>query len=415
MGPTTISNDVYTVTFNANGVISNITDKRTGVTKQLSQQLMSYASYDGVGTDSGAYVFRPNGPASNIATGAVQVTVTQGKYISEVYQVFATNYTQVVRLYNGLGSADISTKVEFTHHVGPLVPNTEIISRFESGLNSGDVFYTDSNGVTMHKRKVVQGLDQPIAGNYFPMVMTSYIQDTSADLQLTLLSERAHGFTSLKSGEMEVMIHRRTAQSDGKGPALPDSDALYHVQFNLILGKIEESNRRRHRTAYALNFPPLLAYSASPVSAASAWSSYKTSFTGLKQAFPENVFLTSYRKTNNTSPLSIVRVNHLYQTGEDSSLSAPVTLDLSQYIAAASVSNTEERTLATGWPASRFSQQWSWKSNLPQTPAKKDAFHAGQEAFSVTVQPTDVRTFYAQISGSSQKSIGRTSVKVKAQ
>ena len=47
---------------------------------------------------------------------------------------------------------------------------------------------------------------EPIAGNYYPLTAAMYIQDTTHDQQLAVLTDRSQGGASLKSGEMEVRI-----------------------------------------------------------------------------------------------------------------------------------------------------------------------------------------------------------------
>jgi hypothetical protein len=46
------------------------------------------------------------------------------------------------------------------------------------------------------------------AGNYYPLTAAMHIQDDSR--QLALLTDRAQGGASLRSGQVEVMLHRRT-------------------------------------------------------------------------------------------------------------------------------------------------------------------------------------------------------------
>ena len=47
---------------------------------------------------------------------------------------------------------------------------------------------------------------EPIAGNYYPLTAAMYIQDTTHDQQLAVLTDRSQGGASLKSGEMEVRL-----------------------------------------------------------------------------------------------------------------------------------------------------------------------------------------------------------------
>ena len=48
-----------------------------------------------------------------------------------------------------------------------------------------------------------------IASNFFPIVSSAYIRDENGVNQLTIFTQHSHGFTSSKTGEMEIMLHRR--------------------------------------------------------------------------------------------------------------------------------------------------------------------------------------------------------------
>ena len=86
----------------------------------------------------------------------------------------------------------------------------EIISRFTTNLNSGDIFYTDSNGREMLERKrnfrptFDISLEEPISGNYYPI--TSKISLRDNDLEFAILNDRAQGGSSLESGQLELMV-----------------------------------------------------------------------------------------------------------------------------------------------------------------------------------------------------------------
>ena len=80
-----------------------------------------------------------------------------------------------------------------------------MVCRFSTNLNTSEYFYTDSNGLvsycigTFYKQSVYQEMQQrkinyrswhfnqteEVAGNYFPIISTAFIQDTNQDLQLT--------------------------------------------------------------------------------------------------------------------------------------------------------------------------------------------------------------------------------------
>ena len=55
-------------------------------------------------------------------------------------------------------------------------------SRYHTGINSGDTFFTDANGREMLSRRLNHrdswplNVTQPIAGNYYPVTSAAYIE-----------------------------------------------------------------------------------------------------------------------------------------------------------------------------------------------------------------------------------------------
>lgn len=72
----------------------------------------------------------------------------------------------------------------------------EIVAVWESLIASGDVFYTDANGVELMKREWRPGRDdQHIPANYYPV--TSMIGIRDDDAAMTVLNDRAQGGSSI--------------------------------------------------------------------------------------------------------------------------------------------------------------------------------------------------------------------------
>lgn len=94
----------------------------------------------------------------------------------------------------------------------------EVVTRYKTSLNSDSVFYTDSNGREVIKRvrnfrpTWKLSLDEPIAGNYYPV--TSKISLRSDQDELAVLTDRAQGGASLRDGEIELMVRRNYSFGD---------------------------------------------------------------------------------------------------------------------------------------------------------------------------------------------------------
>ena len=55
-----------------------------------------------------------------------------------------------------------------------------------------------------------------MAGNYYPVNAAAYIKDEER-AQLSVVVDRSQGAASLESGELEIMVHRRTLRDDARG------------------------------------------------------------------------------------------------------------------------------------------------------------------------------------------------------
>ena len=107
------------------------------------------------------------------------------------------------------------TGLQIVNHVDiRQVNNVELGMRFSTNINSGNEFFTDLNGFQMMKRK--RRLDKlPIGANYYPIPSIAYIQDEKS--RLTLVTKQPLGGSSLKPGQLEIMMDRRLSQDDNRG------------------------------------------------------------------------------------------------------------------------------------------------------------------------------------------------------
>ncbi len=67
-------------------------------------------------------------------------------------------------------------------------------------------------------------LTEPVSANYYPVNSRIAIRDSGDQGQMTLLNDRSQGGTSLASGQLELMLHRRLLWDDafGVGEALDE-------------------------------------------------------------------------------------------------------------------------------------------------------------------------------------------------
>lgn len=211
------------------GLLTNVI--LDGESHKISQEFFYYHGASGHNAyydvrSSGAYIFRPNSSEIHIP-GPIQIKYIRGDVVDEVQQRFNDWITQVVRIYH-----DNSTAIEFEWTVGPIPINDwvgkEIISRFSSDIVSKGIFYTDSNGREMIKRKRDQTplfKEELVAINYYPLNTKIHIEDQ--DSRMAVLTDRAQGASSIVDGCIDVMLHRRLLSDDAFGVG----EALNEMQF----------------------------------------------------------------------------------------------------------------------------------------------------------------------------------------
>ncbi|XP_002066512.2 lysosomal alpha-mannosidase [Drosophila willistoni] len=210
---TVVQNSLIKLTFdNKSGRLKTV--EMNGVTESIEQKFAVYKT-----KDSGAYLFRTNGEAEEVEDD-VEFTVYEGALVKEVHQQVNEYISQVIRIYEGVN------RVEFEWLVGPIPTDSdtarEIVTLFKSGISSDGVFYTDANGRELIWRKKDKREDydpdlsvQPISGNFYPVTSRMVLEDSNK--RIALLTDRAQGGTSLKNGQLELMLHRRLIRDDDKG------------------------------------------------------------------------------------------------------------------------------------------------------------------------------------------------------
>ncbi|KAM4747675.1 alpha-mannosidase 2x-like isoform 2-T2 [Rhinophrynus dorsalis] len=206
---------------------------------------------------SGAYLFLPEGEAKPYTPKDPSVVrVTEGPFFSEVTCHFQ-HIQQVMRLYNLPGteglSLDVSSIIDIRDHV-----NKEIAMRLSSDIQSGDTFFTDLNGFQIQPRRFFKKL--PLQANFYPMPVMAYIQDEQN--RLTLHTAQALGVSSLKSGQLEVILDRRLMQDDnrGLGQGLKDNKRICS-RFRVLLEKRSAGNKSQG--SQPVSFPSLLSHMTS--------------------------------------------------------------------------------------------------------------------------------------------------------
>lgn len=183
--PFVIENENLQLEFDGQGNLNQVKNKQFGLSSSVSQTYCIYKSMPGDNSNpdkqaSGAYIFRPQNDSAECLK-AMQYVVNKQNQFTEIHQVYNSWISQTIRLYSG------ASDVEFEWLVGPIDVDDkngrEIVMRFDSDLNSGSTFYTDSNGREMLTRVVdfrpTWPLNQSehVSGNYYPVNSRIFIRD----------------------------------------------------------------------------------------------------------------------------------------------------------------------------------------------------------------------------------------------
>jgi len=173
-----------------------------------------------------------------------------------------------------------------------------------------------------------------IAANYMPVSAAAVLQDAApGGASLAVLTDRAHGAASLRDGELEVMIHRRTIVDDGRGvgeplnemqqQCTPDGECrevgLIARGRHHVLIEYERNARsgmRRRQLQQELNDDPVVAFGPSKLYERSPAPVRSTSLLGndtIKDAFAFPLHVLTLQETNDrtsTERTLLIRVGH---------------------------------------------------------------------------------------------------------
>ena len=218
------------------GKISIKIDGQTGLLKELvlkngqiiplSQNFWYYQGEDRFRGEkpSGAYAFNPSHHIPHQISNMATYKIIRGRLCDEVHQTFKPWVHQIIRLYKEYDY------IEFEWTVGPIPIRNylndhglEIVTRYDSNFQNNSTFFTDSNSRETIRRirhfRPTWDLEttEGVASNYYPITSWIFIRDYTQDLQMTVLTDRSEGGTSMSDGSLELMIHRRLIYDDGYG------------------------------------------------------------------------------------------------------------------------------------------------------------------------------------------------------
>uniref|UniRef100_A0A452DNI4 Lysosomal alpha-mannosidase n=1 Tax=Capra hircus TaxID=9925 RepID=A0A452DNI4_CAPHI len=348
---------------------------------------------------SGAYIFRPNRNKPLFVSRWAQTHLVKASLVHEVHQNFSAWCSQVIRLY----PRQRHLELEWT--VGPIPVGDgwgkEVISRFDTGLATGGLFYTDSNGREILERRrdyrPTWKLNQtePVAGNYYPVNSRIYITD--GNMQLTVLTDRSQGGSSLTDGSLELMVHRRLLKDDARGVGEPlnrEGSGLWVRGRHLVLLDKKGTAAASHRLQAEMEvLAPQVVLAPGGGARYRLERAPRTQFSGLRRELPPSVRLLTLARWGRETLL--LRLEHQFAVGEDSgrNLSSPVTLDLTNLFSAFTITHLRETTLAANQLLA-YASRLQWTTDVGPTPHPSPSHLVSA---TITLHPMEIRTFLASV------------------
>ncbi|CAG9536717.1 unnamed protein product [Cercopithifilaria johnstoni] len=390
--------------FDNTGQLMSLKNRKTGKTIALKQEFLVYKGMgfpNYINQSSGAYIFRPNGTKAEKISNVTTVQYIEGSLINEIRQIIAPWISQVIRLYRN------KNLVEFEWTIGPIPkelknPITkEIITRYTTNINSTGIFYTDSNGRQMMKRTKNRYPSfsyintEPIAGNYYPVNNRIYIRDSIN--QLTVLTDRSHGGTSLNDGQIELMLHRRLFYDDnfGVGEALDElgdtGQGLVVRGRHWIIMESPENSAKLHRPlAFELYNSPLITFAERKMELSDYDRTFITEYSALNRSLSLAINVLTMEMI--APKRIIIRLEHIFQGHEDENLAQPIEINLNGLFTSFDIVSIEQLNLAT--MKKRSSNKFA--RNNPFRP-NQNSPRISQKELLVNLQPMEILTFEAEI------------------
>nr|XP_019951382.1 PREDICTED: epididymis-specific alpha-mannosidase [Paralichthys olivaceus] len=421
-----ILNECYKLMFDQDtNLLHSITYRDEKRRVRITQDFWEYLANGDIkaGPISDNYIFSSNGSAVR-AYQAVDMEIIPGKIVSEIRQYFYREendedyaYSITTRVPECFGTTLRCHRLEQTYSLGSLDLNTEVVLRTSTDMDNNRTLYTDDNGYQMMKRPYRQFVNNTLARNYFPMVRTAFIQDDLS--RLVFIGDRAHGVSSQASGQLEVMLHRRLWNNQpwnlGYNLTLNDSSVVRPTLW-MMLGSIRATSRLYQREAVELQHRPVILPIDRPQK---PWPEKEPRgrFPVRSVVLPPNLHLLSlsipgwnYSSDHDVHlghihsgedlhsepdyDRVLLRIMHLFEEGEDPELSKPVTINLKEVLqSVGEVNMLEERSLTGTWNVSSL-RRWTWKTVDNLETGNKGRERRGEETFTVTISPKEIRTFF---------------------
>ncbi|KAK7602000.1 hypothetical protein V9T40_009441 [Parthenolecanium corni] len=398
-----LDNGIIKLVFNkTDGMLQSAS--KNGVTWPLHQNFYYYNAtkgynYNAESRASGAYIFRPTSTEPQAAASSATITQYQGNNVFEVHQKFNDWISQVVRLYKNVSD------IEFEWVVGEIPINDwtglEVVTKYLTDIPSNGTFYTDSNGRRWMKRirdyRKYWNLStstETVSRNYYPLTSAICLRDSSK--QVTVLTDRPEGGTSMRNGEIEIMLHRRLLYDDNKGVVEPLDELAFgkalvvRGRHTLQINNLTAADAAHRFKAVESQYAPISTLSKTPFTRDQWVKNYSTKkFSVITSELPPNVHLLTLERWRKDQIL--LRLEHLFQANETSEYAKPVNVDIKDLFTLFNVNKITELSLAANWEKSKL-QRLRWQSQ-----GSSNKVSEAKDTNTTTLQPMQIRTFLLDV------------------
>jgi len=393
------------------GRLLSITNKDLGDRISVRPEFGYYQSYDRDGQKSGAYIFRPLEETSSNIVMSPTYRVYKTDNVVEVHRNLTSWIQQILRIKKS------AQYLEHEWNVGPIPVGDgigkEVIVNYMTDVESGDTFYTDSNGREMLERvrnyRATYNLtDTDIAGNYYPINSGAYLKD---DLrQFSVAVDRAQGAASIRPGSLEFMLHRRTLLDDSRGVGEPlnetesitpypdakrvgfglNATGIHRITFGAssVSAPVNGNELLRSTAVETFNDAQLF-FQPIAVGAYDGWIHSNLALSGslLVASLPGNVNLDTLALHPTEAGAALLRLSHMYGVGESSTQSQEVSVDVTTLFPSSfTVASVTQESLSA--IPLRATQKWN-----TDTPNPTDVSIFGSlEGTTITLQPMQIAT-----------------------
>ncbi|KAK7376119.1 hypothetical protein VNO78_34973 [Psophocarpus tetragonolobus] len=346
------------------GQLQRMYNSKTGVDIPIQQNYLWYESYSGYQA-SGAYIFRPDGSPKNVSG---PTKVIRGPLVDEVHQ----------KINNWI------------YQIGPIPTDgwvgKEVITRMATNMTTNKEFYTDSNGRDFLKR----------------LNLGIYIKDKKTEF--SILVDRAVGGANINDGEVELMLHRRIFQDDGRGvdEALDEQVCINNnnkcegltVRGNYYMGihNLGDGSQWRRTTGQEIYSPLLLAFTHENIENWKSSHLIEETLMDPNYSLPLNVALITLEELD--GGIVILRLAHLYEENEDVKYSTMTKVELKKLFAKKTIKELKEVSLSANQEKSKMKKMtWSVEGDKFQEPQPVRGGPVSNVDFVVELGPMEIRTF----------------------